>query len=301
MKYSLFFILFICFSLFAFSQQISFFKPSDTLNTKRRNTVVITEAAVGGLTLLALNQLWYADYKRSKFHTIDDNSEWLQMDKLGHVFSAYQLGKLGSESLRWSGVNEKNQLLYGATLGFSFLTAVEVLEGFSNEWGFSWGDFAANTTGAGLYIGQELLWKEQRILVKYSFYRTEFASSRPEKLGNGLLEESLKDYNGQTYWLSANVHSFFKNSNVPKWLNLAVGYSGEGMLSGNNSLIVNDVLIEQNRRRQFYLSLDLDLTKIETKSHTLKTIFSIFNAIKIPFPTLEFTNKNGVKFHSVYF
>lgn len=263
--------------------------------------MVITEAAVGGLTLLALNQLWYADYKRSKFHTIDDNSEWLQMDKLGHVFSAYQLGKLGSESLRWSGVNEKNQLLYGATLGFSFLTTVEVLDGFSNEWGFSWGDFAANTTGAGLYIGQELLWKEQRILVKYSFYRTEFASSRPEKLGNGLLEESLKDYNGQTYWLSANVHSFFKNSNVPKWLNLAVGYSGEGMLSGNNSLIVNDVLIEQNRRRQFYLSLDLDLTKIETKSHTLKTIFSIFNAIKIPFPTLEFTNKNGVKFHSVYF
>ena len=243
MKYSLFFILFICFSLFAFSQQISFFKPSDTLNTKRRNTVVITEAAVGGLTLLALNQLWYADYKRSKFHTIDDNSEWLQMDKLGHVFSAYQLGKLGAKSLRWSGVNEKNQLLYGATLGFSFLTAVEVLDGFSNEWGFSWGDFAANTTGAGLYIGQELLWKEQRILVKYSFHRTKFASSRPEKLGNGLLEESLKDYNGQTYWLSANVHSFFKNSNVPKWLNVAVGYGGEGMLSGNNSLIVNDVLI----------------------------------------------------------
>ena len=301
MKYSLFFILFICFSLFAFSQQISFFKPSDTLNTKRRNTVVITEAAVGGLTLLALNQLWYADYKRSKFHTIDDNSEWLQMDKLGHVFSAYQLGKLGAKSLRWSGVNEKNQLLYGATLGFSFLTAVEVLDGFSNEWGFSWGDFTANTTGAGLYIGQELLWKEQRILVKYSFHRTEFASSRPEKLGNGLLEESLKDYNGQTYWLSANVHSFFKNSNVPKWLNVAVGYGGEGMLSGNNSLIVNDVLIVQNRRRQFYLSLDLDLTKIETKSHTLKTIFSIFNAIKIPFPTLEFTHKNGVKFHSVYF
>ena len=73
------------------------------------------------------------------------------------------------------------------------------------------------------------------------------------------------------------------------------------MLSGNNSLIVNDVLIVQNRSIQFYLSLDLDLTKIETKSHTLKTIFSIFNAIKIPFPTLEFTHKNGVKFHSVYF
>ncbi|WP_340169217.1 hypothetical protein [Lacinutrix sp.] len=73
------------------------------------------------------------------------------------------------------------------------------------------------------------------------------------------------------------------------------------MLSGNDSLFVNDVLIEQNRQRQFYLSLDVDLTKIETKSNTLKTIFSIFNAIKIPFPTLELNSKSGVKFRPVYF
>ncbi|WP_340169218.1 hypothetical protein [Lacinutrix sp.] len=90
-----------------YSQHNNVLKPSDTLNSKRRNTVVITQSAVGGLTLLALNQLWYADYQRLKFHTIDDNSEWLQMDKLGHVFSAYQLGKLGAQSLRWSGVSEK--------------------------------------------------------------------------------------------------------------------------------------------------------------------------------------------------
>ena len=152
-------LLFLCFSLSVFLQYNNFLKPSDTLNAKRRNTVVVSQAAVGGLTLLALNQLWYADYERSKFQTIDDNSEWLQMDKMGHVFSAYQLGILGAESFSWSGISEKNQLLYGATLGFSFLTAVEVLDGFSSEWGFSWGDFAANSTGAGLYIGQQLLWK----------------------------------------------------------------------------------------------------------------------------------------------
>lgn len=294
-------LLFLCFSLSVFSQYNNFLKPSDTLNAKRRNTVVVSQAAVGSLTLLALNQLWYADYERSKFQTIDDNSEWLQMDKMGHVFSAYQLGKLGAESFSWSGISEKNQLLYGATLGFSFLTAVEVLDGFSSEWGFSWGDFAANSTGAGLYIGQQLLWKEQRIVIKYSFHRTEFASQRPEKLGNGLLEEALKDYNGQTYWLSANLHSFFKNSKVPKWLNIAFGFGGDGMLSGNEPLFVNNTLIKQNRHRQFYLSLDVNLTKIETKSKTLKTIFSIFNAIKVPFPTVEFTDKNGVKLHGIYF
>jgi hypothetical protein len=283
------------------AQNNSFLKPSDTLNTKRRNTVVISEAAIGGITLLGLNQLWYSDYQRSKFHTIDDNSEWLQMDKFGHVFSAYQLGKFGAQSLRWSGVDKNKQLIYGATLGFSFLTAVEILDGFSHEWGFSWGDFAANSTGAGLYIGQELLWKEQRIVIKYSFHRTGFAVQRPGKLGSSFLEEALKDYNGQTYWFSANLHSFFKSSKIPKWLNVAFGYGGEGMLSGNNALVVNNTLIKQNRYRQFYLSLDVDLTKIKTNSNVLKTIFSIFNAIKVPLPAIEFSAKNGVKFHSACF
>ncbi len=67
-------------------------KPSDSLNIKRRNTVVISEAALSSLALIGLDQLWYKDYPRSKFQTLNDNSEWLQMDKLGHVFSSYQIG-----------------------------------------------------------------------------------------------------------------------------------------------------------------------------------------------------------------
>ncbi len=277
-----------------------FLKPSDTLHKPRRNVVVITEATAGGLTLLGLNQLWYSDFERSKFHTINDNNEWLQMDKLGHAFTAYQVGRIGADVLHWSGVNKKDQLLYGATLGFSFLTAVEVLDGFSKEWGFSWGDFAANASGTGLYVGQELLWKEQRITLKYSFHRTGFAAQRPDKLGVGLLEESLKDYNGQTYWLSANLHSFFKQSKLPKWLNVAFGYGGEGLLAGTKAKQI-ELFGQHNRRRQYYLSLDIDLTKINTNSHILRTLFSIFNVVKVPLPTVEFTDKNDLKFHAIYF
>lgn len=295
------YVLVFLFSVCAFAQESSFFKPSDTLNIKRRNAVVISEAAIGGVTLLALNQLWYADYERSYFHTINDNSEWLQMDKFGHTFSAYHLGRLGAQTLKWSGVSKKNQLLYGGTLGLTFLTAVEVMDGFSQEWGFSWGDFTANAAGTGLFIGQELLWDEQRIVMKYSFHRTQFAAQRPDKLGNGLTEEFLKDYNGQTYWLSANVHSFFKSSKIPKWLNVAFGYGVDGLLSGNDNLFVDNVFIQQDRQRQFYLSLDVDLTKIKTNSALLKTVFSVFNTIKVPFPTLEINGENGIKLHAIYF
>ena len=56
-----------------------FLKPPDSLNQKRLKTVWISQAAIGSATLLALNQAWYADYPRSKFHFINDNQEWLQV------------------------------------------------------------------------------------------------------------------------------------------------------------------------------------------------------------------------------
>lgn len=292
--------LLISFSAVSQSKINSFLKPSDTLNIPRRNAVFITEASLATISLVGLNQLWYSDYQQSNFHTINDNDEWLQMDKLGHVFSAYQMGRLGANVLEWSGETEKNQLIYGSTLGFAFLTTVEIFDGFSEEWGFSWGDMIANISGTGMYIGQELLWKEQRIHIKYSFHQTDFAVQRPDKLGNGFLEEVLKDYNGQTYWLSFNMHSFLKNSKIPNWLNLAFGYGAEGMITGKSEH-VNNLRISPERRRQFYLSLDLDLSKIKTNSHVLKSVFDVLNVIKVPFPTLELNGKNGLKAHFIYF
>ena len=278
----------------------TFLKPSDTLHAPRRNAVVITEASLATLSLIGLDQLWYADFPRSKFKTINDTDEWLQMDKLGHVFSSYQIGRVGANALRWSGVSKKDQLIYGSTLGFGFLTAVEIFDGYSEEWGFSWSDMVANGLGTGLYVGQELLWDEQRITMKYSFHQTQYANQRPDKLGDGFLEELLKDYNGQTYWLSANVHSFFKESKIPKWINVAFGYSAEGMLTGRAEN-VNNIFITQNRQRQFFLSLDVDLSRIRTNSRVLRTVFDVLNVIKVPFPAIEFNGKNGVKLHYIYF
>ncbi|WP_255510445.1 DUF2279 domain-containing protein [Flavobacterium sp. GSA192] len=279
----------------------SFFKPSDTLNIKRQKAVFVSEAAFSAISLVGLNQLWYADYPRSNFHFINDNQEWLQMDKAGHVFSAYHIGRLGSEMLQWSGSGTKQQLIYGAGLGFAFLTAVEVLDGFSSEWGASTGDVIANASGTALYVSQELLWKEQRITPKFSFHTTRFAQYRPEVLGSNFSEQILKDYNGQTYWLSANLKSFFKEAKIPKILNIAIGYGADGMLTGKdeNSVIISD--LNQPKSRQFYLSLDLDLTKIETKSHFLKTFFSVFSVLKIPAPTIEYSANEGVRAHLLYF
>jgi uncharacterized protein YfiM (DUF2279 family) len=279
----------------------NFLKPADSLNIQRRNGVIISETLLSGAALVGLNELWYADYPRSDFHFVNDNAEWLQMDKAGHVFSAYYLSSFGKNTLQWSGVSRKNQLIYGSTVGFILLSAVEVMDGYSSNWGASAGDITANAAGTALFVSQELLWKEQRIVPKFSFHSTPYASARPNVLGRSLGEQILKDYNGQTYWLSVNVHSFFKQSKIPKWLNVAFGYGAEGMVTGNDEFINTIFLPESERFRQFYFSFDADLTKIETKSHVLKTVFSIFNTIKIPAPTFEINGLGETKFRILYF
>ncbi len=290
----------VSFSSYSQTKINTFLTPSDTLNTSRKNSVYMGETVVLGTTLIGLNQLWYKDYPQSTFHFINDNKEWRQMDKAGHFFSTYHVGRFGSEMLKWSGASKKEQLLYGSTLGLGFLTAVEVFDGFSQEWGASWGDVVANTTGTLFYVSQELIWNEQRITPKFSFHQTSKANFRPETLGASFQEQILKDYNGQTYWLSFNLYSFTKVKFIPKWFNIAIGYGAENMFYGTNKEAQLNGL-NQKSYRQFYLSLDVDLTKIETKSHFLKTLFSVFNTIKIPAPTLQYDDFNGVKGRVIYF
>jgi len=262
---------------------------------------VISAAAGTALTYTALSKTWYTDYPRSGFHFKNDNLQWLQMDKAGHVYASYHLSQLGNEALAWSGVEKKDRLIYGSAFGFAFISAIEILDGYSAQWGASWGDLAANAGGTALYVTQELLWDEQRIIPKFSFHTTPYASARPNVLGSTVSEQILKDYNGQTYWLSVNLHSFAKKSTIPDWLNVAVGYGAEGMITGNDHLVNTVFLPEHERVRQFYLSLDVDLTKIDTNSHLLKTLFSIFNTIKVPAPTLEVRGDGIVKFRPLYF
>jgi hypothetical protein len=136
---------------------------------------------------------------------------------------------------------------------------------------------------------------------KFSFHTTPYASARPTVLGSSATEQILKDYNGQTYWLSVNLHSFSKDSKIPKWANVAFGYGAEGMITGNDEFVNTIFLPESKRTRQFYFSFDADLTKIQTKSHLLKTVFHVFNSIKIPAPTFEINSRGSFKFHYLYF
>ncbi len=278
--------------------------PNDSIHKGRLTGVILTTSVLYVGSIAGLYQMWYRDYPQSSFHFIDDNKEWMLMDKLGHVTTSYWIGRIGYQALRWSGVDRKKSIWLGGSLGFVYLTTVEILDGFSTEWGASSGDLIANAAGAALFIGQQLGWDEQRILLKFSYSPTDLARYRPDLLGNTSLQRVLKDYNGQTYWLSANIHSFLhKESRFPDWLNVAFGYGADGMLGANSNPDMHEgvPLPYYDRYSQYYLTMDSDLTKKKTRSETLKLILTMIGFIKIPFPTIEFNKHDKARFHWIYF
>jgi hypothetical protein len=269
-------------------------RDSLQINRKRLNTFIIGSAAGYGATLIGLHQLWYRDAEQQSFRFFNDNAEWKQVDKLGHFYSAFYFSYGTSAALRWCNVPVKKADVWGALTGFLVLVPIEVFDGFSEAYGASSGDLIADAAGPAFFIGQQMLWNEVRLIPKFSFRRTGYAALRPGVLGDGTISEILKDYNGQTHWLSADMDKFMA---FPKWLNLAAGYGAQGMVYARDN---QNRTAGYNAYRQYYLSLDFDLTAIRTRSKMIKTLIFVASCIRLPAPAIEFSRKK-LTFHPLHF
>ena len=292
----------------------SFAQKDSSLPQVNKSRVWITgiaNTAFWAGSYIALDKAWYADFPRSSFHFFNDNEEWNQMDKAGHSWTAYTLSKASAKMWKWSGLTDNTSAVLGGASGLMYQSIIEVQDGFSSQWGFSWGDMGANTFGAGLFVAQQLAWKEQRVQLKLGYtpydYPAELHNRRNSLFGASFAERILKDYNSQTYWASVNIASFLAgNSNFPKWLNIALGYGSDGMMGArsNSWKDAEGQLHDYTniaRTRRFYLSPDVDLIRIKTKSKFLRSAFFILNIIKIPAPAIELNSSGKLTGHAIKF
>lgn len=308
------------------SARLPLLAPADTFHQKRfwylagGSAVAYTGATIG------LYQIWYKDYELGEFHIFDDWGQWEHVDKAGHVITAYAQSYLAFKGARWTGIEHNKAVWIGAGVSTLLQTTVEVMDGFSQGWGFSVPDVISNTAGTALFTAQQLAWKEQRLLLKVSNSRPRYptdpipasgegtgvATAREaayDLFGRNYLEAFVKDYNGMTVWASVNPNAFLgqkrDRSPLPDWLNLAFGYGAENVYGAyGNGWTAPDgqkySLQQYPRTRQFYLSLDIDTARIPTNNRFLKTLFSAIRFIKIPAPTMEWRSDGTTRFHAVY-
>ena len=277
--------------------------PQSEINKSKLTTAIITESALYVGSLSYLHFVWYKDSERVPFHFYDDSKGYLQIDKMGHTYGSYIESYLSYKWLRDAGVRKKKALLFGATMGLVLQTPIEVFDGLYEDWGFSWSDMAANAAGSLLVIGQEVFFDRQWLQYKFSFTRSVYASQSHGYLGDNTLQSLFYDYNGHTYWLSSNLNNFTAGKPFPDWLNIAVGYSANGMFGEfeNRATWYGQPLPQTERYRQFLLSPDIDFTRIPTQSKFLKGVFFALNFIKFPAPALEYDSRGKFSGHWVYF
>ena len=226
------------------------------------------------------------------------------MDKAGHATTAYNISYGQYEMMRWSGVKNNQAIWIGGLTALGLQIIIEIFDGFSKKWGFSAPDMLANILGSGLFMCQQFAFNDQRVQLKFSFYKTIFANYNPGELGKNKWQRWLKDYNGQTYWLSVNPGSFMKaHTSFPKWLNASFGYGAEGMIGAvkNPAETGNKSIPNFKRYRQYYFSLDADLKHFDNDKMSPKVLLLIPQIIKFPFPAIEFKKNLPVKFHNFYF
>lgn len=278
----------------------------DSISSQSKKNVyklVLAEGVVLGGIISYLQYEWYSDKQRVPFHFYNDFKGWNQVDKLGHFYAAYLQSNIGYSILKKNKISEKKSLLYGGLQGVILQTPIEFFDAYYKGWGFSISDMIANALGSLFFIAQQQLFNNQIFKPKMSFSRTFYAKNANGYLGrNNIFSEFAYDYNGHTYWFSFSPNEVFKLNKIPKWINLSFGYGANGMIGEfvNKTFFRGNPIPEFKRYKQIYLSFDIDFSKIKSKSKFGKKLFNILSYIKVPLPSLEFSNKK-LKGHLFYF
>ena len=267
--------------------QSSFFEQADSVHKGRLIGVSASIATVWSGSMIGLSQVWYKDVEKTSWHTFDDSRNWLQMDKVGHVYTAYKLNQLNTDFYMWSGLSSQKAVWFGTGISIGYQTTLELFDSFSTKWGWSWADVASNTIGTFMYTGQRLIWDEERIIPKFSYHPTDFAAIRPNVFGSSFPESLLKDYNGQTYWLSFSPGSFTKGDQFPEWLCFSIGYSAHDKLVGSEEYYLDETTgLDYHSKRELIFSMDIDFSKLPVKKPWAKMLVKQLNYLKVPFPAL---------------
>src|SRR5437879_12709001 len=89
-----------------------------------------------------LSATWYNSY--TTFHFFDDLFEWEYLDKVGHFFTSFYLGVVAYKTLGdYQNLNSSAQKKWLCFAGFILLFPIEILDGFSVNYGASVFDLAA--------------------------------------------------------------------------------------------------------------------------------------------------------------
>lgn len=215
--------------------------------------------------------LWET-YKTSFF--INENSLYASnFDKALHMYGGVVSADLFSSGLRLQGYDKEQAVLLGAASSSLFYLFIEVEDAHISYLGFDAIDLSASVLGSAYPVLQHYVPLFNSLTPKFSYRSSGINTTMP----NQYSPQFLSDHEGQTYWIGVTVADMLPASykeSYPRWLGAAVGFSMRNL--GHNA------------RQEYYVTLDVDLRAIDTKSDLMNAILRTLNYIHFPMPGIKF-------------
>ncbi len=245
---------------------------ADSLHPIRLAVVatISTGAFVAG-HLLQTDIWWKGEKSAFHFNWSDDWRYALGADKLGHAFFPYMAAGVYDDVFRWCGVDSTTSIWTAGGLALGYQTWVEIRDGFSAEWGFSWGDETADILGAGLQVAAHRWPALDAIRLKASYWPS-------ERFRAGSNRVIIDDYESSYYWVSVDVHSLLPPKAAPywpAWLDLAIGHSVRGLDDQGGG------------EHRLYIALDLDVRGLPIHGWLWRLLTTPFEYYHLPAPTIS--------------
>lgn len=225
-------------------------EPSET-SKPLRTRLLISSLALGVVLYGATN--WWED-SSGEFRV--RNEGWFEADspnggadKLGHGYSAYVSTRLLTKGFQWAGHSQAQAAQLSAITSAGLLFGVEVLDGFTERYGFSTVDMVMNLAGVGLGLVLEAYprWDE-----RFDFRLHYWPSDDARRLNE---YDPVADYSGQTYlWITkAGGFKALRAHSWLRYLEFAIGYGTRGYQP-------TDGLNEQPKERNLYAGISINLS-----------------------------------------
>ncbi len=281
--------------------------PNRTTEIKPWNFAIFTGTFTGFMVAQHIIQMETIWKEQTKFKVMEDGPYAFYSDKAGHLFGTYLVSYSMSEGFLQSGLSWDAATIWGAAMGLSYQTYVEILDGYGKGWGFSPSDFYMDVAGAGLFVAQRYFPVLQNFTVKFQYFPAPWFGEKKRVPS----EMFIDDYSSHTLWMSVNVYNLLPESAKKYWINgidLAFGYAARNL---TDIMHQNDYqgkpaknAVEWNgyyANPKFIMALDYNLVKIlPDGGYFWNWIKQTLNLFKLPSPAIEFGINEKPKYYILY-
>ncbi len=242
---------------------------------KASRTRWLISSYVAGVALYGYSAWWSKDTLKHRFtedgqvvtetvpnRTSDfrvSNEEWFGektpnggADKFGHAYSAYLSTRLMTRGFQWAGYDHSQAAMIAGVTASAVMLGVEVMDGFTVEYGFSKEDLIMNLSGVGAAALFESYPQWDDVLdLRFYYWRSDDAVKFDET-------DPISDYSGQRYLIVG------KASGIPqlreswwRYFELAIGYGTKGYQPNPGQF--EDT---QPKKRFLYYGISLNLSQL---------------------------------------